>query len=628
MPRPIAKHPLLSSWALWVFIFALIIRLIVLARFADTPFLVPKGDDMYFYHSWAQRILGGEWTDHQAFYGLPGYAFFLALIYLIVGVQPFAIGLIQTVIGALTSVVIYRLGCETFALVRNDGREHRENDSARVVSAIAAVGWAVFLPAQTFSVILMPTSWLVLIYWACLLWLMRVRTDSIWRPWLMMGLTIGFVAVFIATVLFLWPLVLTAICLHVGNQKPVVQRWLSRLGATAVFVGAVFAGASPAWIHNYFIAHEPVLLSAHSGLNLWIGNNPDATGYPRIPPGLRASQEGLLRDSVTLARKLSGKELTRAEVSKFWSDRANQWIRDNRSTWLRLMATKISNFWNALQYDDLSSIKLMENDGVLTPGIRFGIVSALGLPGMLIGIFRVRRSRWIAAAILLHMAALLPVFITERYRLCAVPGLLLFGAYLLGELWQSTLQRRWSLVAGIVILTFTSAWFVTTGRPDPANWSLDHYKAGIRSLDNNKVADAERELTLAYAYVPQNSEILFALGNLRLAQSNIAGAKHWYRKSLELDPTHAGVWNNVGVVAMQEKHWDIAERAFLKSLQFEPDDAKTYYLAALSRLQLGNKQGATTAIEEAIRRAPRQKEFLELRQRIIGMPEKAAPQGQ
>lgn len=617
MQRPSRKNSFFASKTLWIFAFALVVRLLVLSRFADTPFLFPKGDDMYFYHSWALRILGGEWTDHQAFYGLPGYAFFLALTYFAAGVQPFIVGLVQSVVAALTSVIIYRLGCETFALVRNDDPfSDRGWSASKAIAAMAAIGWTLFIPSQVFTVILMPTCWLVLIYWACLLWLMRVRSDSVWRPWLLMGLIIGFTAVFIATVLFLWPIVLAAICLNVGNRKAMAQRWIERFAAAAIFVGAVFAGASPAWIHNYFIAHEPVLLSAHSGLNMWIGNNPNAIGYPRIPPGLRASQDGLLRDSVALARKLSGKNLSRSEVSRFWSDRANQWISNNRGAWLRLLGVKVSNFWNAMQYDDLSSIKLMQNDGVPTPGLKFGIVSALGLPGMLLGIFRVRRSRWIAAGILLHMAALLPVFITERYRLCAVPGLLLFGAYLLTELWQSMTEQRWTLAGGIIALTTASAWFVSMSRPDPANWSLDHYKAGIRSLDNGQVAEAERELTTAYAYVQENSEILFALGNLRYAQGNLPGAKHWYRKSLEINSDHAGVWNNIGVIAFDERRWDIAERAFLQSLQSEPNDAKTHYLIARARLELGNREGALAAIQEAVRLAPTQKQFLELQEKI------------
>jgi tetratricopeptide (TPR) repeat protein len=620
MQRPQTLIRLFSSPAFWVFSVTLLVRVVVLTRFADTPFLVPQGDDMYFYHSWGIRILGGQFTDHQAFYGLPGYAFLLALTYLIVGVQPFFVGLLQSVVEAFTSVVIYRLGCETFASVRTNLASATQASESRWIAALAGIGWAAFLPAQTFSIILMPTCWLVLAFWGCILWLTRVKSDSIWKPWLAIGVLIGFVAVFVATILFLWPIAIAAICLSVGKQAAPVQRWLRRAAAIGIFAASVFVGASPAWIHNYFIAREPVLLSAHSGLNLWIGNNPYATGYPRIPPGLRASQDGLLRDSITLAWRLAGRQLTRAEVSKFWSERANQWIRENRETWFKLLGTKFSNFWNSLQYDDLSIIKLLQSEGVLLPGIRFGVIAALGIPGLLLGIIIAPRSRWIAAGVLLHMLALMPVFITERYRLCAVPGLLLFSAYLLVTLWQSLRLQRWRMVIAISILTAASTWFVTQGRPDPANWSLDHYKAGIRFLDSKQLPNAERELTTAYRYIPDNAEILFALGNLRLAQENINGAKHWYRKSLELDPNHSGAWNNAGVVAMGEKRWDIAERAFLRSLRVEPQSAKTYYLVARARHELGNKEGALSAIEEAIRLEPRQPEFGELRERIMAQP--------
>ena len=59
-------------------------------------------------------------------------------------------------------------------------------------------------------------------------------------------------------------------------------------------MGAV-VGTSPCWIHNYFIAGEPVFLSAHGGVNFWIGNNPTANGYPKIPTGMHQDQAGYCR---------------------------------------------------------------------------------------------------------------------------------------------------------------------------------------------------------------------------------------------------------------------------------------------------------------------------------------------
>src|SRR5580704_6147938 len=69
----------------WVFIVAFAIRLTVLSWFFKSPYFLPDSGDMKFYNDWALRILHGQWTDHQAFYGLPGYPFFLAIIYGIVG---------------------------------------------------------------------------------------------------------------------------------------------------------------------------------------------------------------------------------------------------------------------------------------------------------------------------------------------------------------------------------------------------------------------------------------------------------------------------------------------------------------------------------------------------------------
>ena len=58
-------------------------------------------------------------------------------------------------------------------------------------------------------------------------------------------------------------------------------------------------------------------------------------------------------------------------------------------------------------------ITLLRERGVTLPGPRFGLVAALGLAGLLTGLWRNVPARWVAAAVLLHMAALLSVFITD-----------------------------------------------------------------------------------------------------------------------------------------------------------------------------------------------------------------------
>lgn len=598
--------------AFWVFFAALAIRLWVLIQFSASASFLPEAGDMKFYNDWALRILHGQLTDHKAFYGLPGYPYFLALIYWITGYNPFIPGLLQTIAEALTSVVMFKIAAEIIPPRSGKDQDHEPGSVANIVGIIAAAAWTFFQPAQTFSVILMPTSWLVLFFWGCVLKVMQTRTFSVWKPWLWLGLLIGVLTMMIATMLFLVPLIIAAIVLLSAAEKAWSKRFAKTAAASALLVFGVFAGAAPCWIHNYFIAGEPVFLSAHSGVNFYIGNNPLANGYPKIPPGLRAGQEGMLKDSITMAEAESGRKLKRTEVSHFWSEKASAYIHGHFWDWLKLMGVKFANFWNAYQYDDLSLITLFKQNGIILPGLKFGIIAALGIPGLFVAVWKYPRSRWVAAAVLLHMAALMPVFITERYRLAAVPGLILLGTIGLLEFRNLLSQGLWRQSALYIAGAAASVVFVTRPSKDPGLWSLDYYNTGIRATEVGDLGRAQRNLEIAFSYVPDNSEINFALGNVWLQKGDRTAAKLLYRRAIEINSRHSGAYNNLGVLAMEEKRWKLAETFFTHSLQVEPKDAKTHFLLARAQLELGDIAGAEQSIETAISLRPGQKEFEQL----------------
>jgi tetratricopeptide (TPR) repeat protein len=605
--------------------------MLVLVRFSNSLHFLPDGDDMKFYSDWALRIAGGKWTDGQAFYGLPGYAYCLALIFKVAGgFDPFIVGTLQALLDAGVAVLMWKISHLVFAPGEDETKTPLILRRADFIGLGAALVWIFFTPAQAFSTVMMPTIWLVFAYHLCLWFAVKTRASSWWKPWLGLGLFCGFIAMLVATILFALPLLIASIVRSVARDLPWPARLPRVAAAIAVLIGGLYVGASPAWIHNYFVAHEPVMLSAHSGINYWVGNNPTSTGYPTMPPGIRATQEGVLKDSITLAEASVGRKMTRAEVSKYWSAQANAYVSEHRSAWLRLMATKLGNFWNAYQYDDLSIIKLLRDDGVLPPGLRFGFIAALGLAGLLPTLRRFPRATWVVAAVLLHMCALLPVFVTERYRLAAVPGLMILGAGGLWIFWESVLRARWTTAAAYLALCTGAAGFVSIPRSDIGLWSLDHYKAGIRAITVGDLDRAQRNLETAYAYVPNSAVINFALGNLWLVRSNRpeitepakaglrAKARIYYDRALGLDPRHAGTLNNLGFLAMEEKRWPLAEKFLLRSLEAEPDVAKTHYMLALVYFESGRTGAARASLEKALRVRPNQKEFLELRDKLEG----------
>ena len=359
-----------------MFVLALLARMWVMYRAADTPDFLPEQGDMKFYSDWARRIAAGTWTDHQAFYGLPGYAYWLALIYTrAVGYQPYVAVLCQALAEACHGHA---------ALPARSARLHPRGRRKRPpppggarwrAGALAALGWIFCEPAQSLRDrahahglshrgVLVRRVWWVLRRW-------RAGRPPL-PAFLGLGLLMGVVAMMVANILFLVALRpdgdLPAAGLVPGGPS-LHPRPARGRGGVAGRAGVVL-GASPCALHNYLLAHEPVFLSAHSGINFFIGNNAFANGYPQVPPPLHADQHGMLRDSILWAERAAGHPLRRVEVSAFWSHLANQYIHEHPLAWLRLLLTKLGNFWNAFPYDDLGVMESFQRERPAAAGYR------------------------------------------------------------------------------------------------------------------------------------------------------------------------------------------------------------------------------------------------------------------
>src|SRR5438270_1417221 len=202
-------HP---AWGCAISAGVLLLRLDSLAWLTTSASLLPLGGDMYFYNDWARRILQGHATEHLAFYGLPGYAYLLALVYRVFGYNPFAPGLAQCLLDAGTAVLIYWLTLITLHARRAQSvRAGDTGTSEKIAAALAAAGWAFFVPAQAYSIILMPTAWFVFAFWL-IIWRI-VRPGAAWTAVEagLIGLLIGITATDVANILLLVPLALAAV---------------------------------------------------------------------------------------------------------------------------------------------------------------------------------------------------------------------------------------------------------------------------------------------------------------------------------------------------------------------------------------------------------------------------------
>ncbi len=620
---PLQKIPIPRTLGLLhcVLVGVLLFRLAVLLKFSASPFFAPGAGDMRFYDDWAKRILHGQFTDHLAFFGLPLYPCFLALLYKIFGYTPFVAALFQALADALTAALIYRISSAVFGESRTTARADKSSSwidrhRGQVVGVAAAAAWALFVPAQAYSLVVMPTAFAVAVFWLVIAWVIKHPLMPGPAGWMIVGGGVGLAATGVATILFALPILLAAIFLRPAQTTNRPTQLPSRVVAVLLLLVGVGVGTAPCWIHNSLVACDPVFLSAHSGINFWIGNNPAANGYPNFPAGMRAEQASMLQDSTALAETEIGHPLRRSEVSAFWSGKARAYIVARPGTWIRLLWRKTLNFWNAFEYDDLGVIIKLRQSGVIWPGLHFGVVAALAIPGIVLALRAFPATGWILAGVLAQMVSVLPVFVTERYRLAAVPGLLIFAAFGLTHLGQSCSAGRFSTLALYFVVLVAGTAFVSKPQTDPALWALPAYTAGRQALDSGDFARAEQQLQRARDYVPDNPEINFALGNLRLAQGSRAEAKSFYELVLRLNPKHKGALNNLGLLALDENQPAIARQYFQRALEQDSQDGKTFYLLAKAQLAMGDFQDARISVERALERERDQAEYRQLKEEI------------
>ncbi|OAI41387.1 hypothetical protein AYO41_01680 [Verrucomicrobia bacterium SCGC AG-212-E04] len=588
-----------------------------LSVLSSSPFLPPDRGDLRYYLDWATRIAAGTWTDGKAFFGLPLYAYVLAGILRLTDGSLFVPLIIQATASATISFLVADFAILILANKQDGSLKNDTNVDLEKIAAIAGIaaglGWAFFPPGQALTLALMPTILGVLGFWLVVRYVLSVSKMPGMTAAAGVGVGIGFAAMMVANILALVPLVALRFWTVRAADQP--AWWSVRAGAA--LIAGIVLGLSPAWAHNYFVADENVVLSAHGGINFYVGNQAGATGYPKMPPGMRASQSGMMEDSQLLAEQARGRTLTRAEAGAYWAEEARDFIRRQPLTWLQLLVRKIRNYWNVFQYDDVGLIQNFRDAMIIAPGPRFGWIAALGLPGLLLASRSRSAARWIGAAILLHLISLLPVFITERYRMVAIPGLLAVAVAGLVLGVELLATQRWAAWLKWYLLPLgASLWLVTRPTTDPKLWALDRYSAGRLLLDHGKKEEATKQASAALAFAPDNPEINFLLGNCWLAQGDRPQAKNYYRRTLALQPSHGGALNNAGVLALEEGYWDLAKELFGRAAAVNPREPKVRYLQAQTMYNRREWSEALEAINAALALQPDQPQFRMLKSQI------------
>jgi 4-amino-4-deoxy-L-arabinose transferase-like glycosyltransferase len=253
-----------AVWVTVIFAVALATRVFWVVYAPADPTDGRGTDDTMFYHGAAMELAEGDgyvlaWTEIDTAQWPPGYSLLLSGFYLVMGPKVSIGWGINVVLGALTCVALYSVGCLA---------------ASRRVGALAGLLLAV-LPGHVFfsSLLLSEVLFAFLVVAAMALMLLVSRSEQGRKLPLViaLGAVIGLAALVRGQGLLLIPVAFLFWWIHAAGFTVALERvLLAALVAVALIV--------PWTVRNYLVMDRLIFISTNDGLNLYMGNHEGATG--------------------------------------------------------------------------------------------------------------------------------------------------------------------------------------------------------------------------------------------------------------------------------------------------------------------------------------------------------------
>ncbi len=603
-PAPAWLEPVLRR-GIWITLAAAaVVRLLhwILVRSND-PFYAQtfRGFDMHTYWTWAQSLVKGDWlsrefTNNNAFYYGPMYAYFLGIVFKVFGESYNAVHGLQALLGTVSPVLLYSACRRLFG-----------NGAALATGLLAAVCAPIVFYEQT----LLMEGLLVLTHTGILWMLIRGQSGGrgSWAWALGAGALSGMACWGRGNFLLVIPLLAVAwVAIPVLLEWPVRKkedtpegnaesppeetherekrpsgaaaeresmrrRWKAGVLCAAAFsISAGFFLSIPL-ARNLAIANSFVVTTSNGPILLYIGNAHDSTGIFSYPP----SYEELVAQYPSQFDVPWKKELTRDMLQR-------------PGSYVGLMFKKVWMFWNS--YDVADNVGYYVNKRYSWV-FRWSPVTWLTLvPLAVLGVWHTRR-QWRRQMLMYVYAigfalSIIAVFVVGRYRLEEVLPMLIWSGAAAAVLVRQIWNRHWNGVAleGVIIV---AAVALLWPRWSPA---VDlNTPEGLPEPFESQV-----HLTRANDY---NTHVI-ALTNLERWKET----RDLLEEAVEAYPWYQPLASRLGSILIQDGDFDEAILVLRNSLRASGGDLRLLVQLGEALARAGRTSEARSAFETALRADP------------------------
>lgn len=580
-----------------ILLLALVLRLAHWLDVREDPFFAHLVMDSEEYDRWATEIAEGNWLGSEVFFQAPLYPYFLAIVYTFFGHSLDAVYLMQIFISLLGIYALYRAG------------KKLAGGKAGLIAAALSAFYGVYL---FYDVQLLKES-LAVTLMCLLLWiLVEAREGRGLALWIWAGVICGLLSLLRENMLLIVPfLILVAI-------RP-KQRFLAFLVRGSLLILGTVIVLLPVAFRNWKVGGNFLPTTFQGGVNFYIGNNPRATGkYQPLSPGKQIPSYERT-EPIRLAEKEIGKKLQPYEVSNFWLRKSLDWAKENPVDFIKLQAKKAQMFWSWYEWPDAVDYYYVKKTSIVyrLPLLEFGSISFLAVIGLWFIRRRLREFFPVLLLIVMWMASTVVFFLFSRYRLPAIPGLILIGAAGIGEIfayWKQNRRQR-LYVLGLVVLALGAPLLVN---PQPKE-DLVFYNLALVYEKMGNTAKAEQNYKNAYSVNPNNFLSCVNLGNLAAKEERWAEALDWFKKAEAIEPKAEGVHINIGNALVSLGNYDEAGKAYDRAFAINPESVEALHSKAILLALKKQYREALKINERVLQLAPEWPPALRFRERIIRM---------
>ncbi|MFA4947276.1 MAG: hypothetical protein WC674_02065 [Candidatus Krumholzibacteriia bacterium] len=603
---------------------ALVVRVIFLAQLERSETGGVLSLDSRFYYDLARTLSTGGAFPAGALDFNPLYPAFLVVVFKLFGEGLLAPRIIQLALGLFTVVLVYLAGMRLAAGLR------KVRPSGTVTATVAAAMTVLYAQFVLYEGTLLSTAFEVFLLAASFVLALALdaeleggrplklgrRRIPTWLSGFFLGALLGAGALGRPN-LFLLLVAALPVWLYARHRG----RRAGLIPAVGLIAGAAILLA-PSITYNAKATGRFVPVTTHGGINFYLGNRAGSTGIFQGLDGSRMNARGILEESKAMAEAETGRSMTQAEASDYYTRRALADIRANPAAWLGLLARKLGLFLNGAELYDVPSVYFYERScGALRLlFLPFAVIAPLGVCGLIVLLGSGKNRSVVSIFLGCAVLSVLLFYVNTRYRLPAVPLLILLAAYFVAWAARSVSGRRVKQVS--IMAAAAAALYLLVSQRTIVNMN---HSAAYAFLGNHYIATkneprAEEAFAEAYRLDPDKIEATLNYARILGQRGKGVESAGVYARAYAREPRFPRVAVEYGLALARLGRREDAKRLFIEATASSRSNDRNAACRILAKIALEerNRDEAIRWMRRVLENEPGDAETTGLLRRLEG----------